>query len=166
MWQAISDDVSEEEEAEEIRWRKWVDKTFVQLITVNIYRTVKESWQTFDYITTQGNFNFFEKQAARVSGAGLMYGISGRLIKKYGIEGDLREALYAAANKWTKAVGRSLPYSQRITAHCKEMARQTTYIRLASNEDRTFVIRKLMSNLFCFPLHLFSQKQLSAKACS
>ena len=82
-----------------------MDKTFVQLITVNIYRTARESWQTFDYITSHGNFNFFERQAARVSGSGLMYGISGRLIKKYGIKGDLREALYTAANEWVDNLG-------------------------------------------------------------
>lgn len=96
---------SSEAEAEEIQWRQWVDKKFVQVLTVNIYRTMRESWQTFDYITQQGNFNFAERQAARVAGAGLMYGISGRLIKKYGVEGDLREALYAAANEWVAAVG-------------------------------------------------------------
>ena len=94
-----------DDEDEEIKWRKWVDKTFVQLITVNIYRTAKESWQTFDYITSHGNFNFFERQAARLSGSGLMYAISGRLIKKYGIQGDLRQALYGAASDWVHALG-------------------------------------------------------------
>jgi len=92
-------------EEEEIRWRRWVDKRFVQIITVNIYRTLRESWQTFDYITEHGNFNFFERQAARVAGSGMMYGISGKLVKKYGIEGDLRAALLGAANEWSDAVG-------------------------------------------------------------
>ena len=55
---------------EEIKWRRWVDKRFVQIITVNIYRTMWESWQTFDYITEHGNFNFAERQAARVAGSG------------------------------------------------------------------------------------------------
>lgn len=34
-----------------------------------------------------------------------MYGISGKLVKKYGIEGDLRAALLGAANEWSDAVG-------------------------------------------------------------
>lgn len=94
-------------EEEEMEWRQWVDKRFVQVLTVNIYRSLRESWQTFDYITDHGNFNFAERQAARVAGAGLMYGISGKLVRKYGIEGDVREALYAAANSWVDAVGPS-----------------------------------------------------------
>lgn len=32
--------------------------------------------------------------AARVCGATLMWGISGKLKKKYGVEGDVREVLY------------------------------------------------------------------------
>ena len=34
-----------------------------------------------------------------------MWGISGKLIRKYGIEGDLRTALYAAADEWVAAIG-------------------------------------------------------------
>lgn len=88
-----------------MRWRHWVDKRFVQLLTVNIYRTLGESWRTFDYIADHSNFGFAEKQAARVAGSGLMYFISGRLVKRDKIEGDLREALYAAANEWIAALG-------------------------------------------------------------
>ena len=35
----------------------------------------------------------------------MMWGISGRLVKKYGIQGDLREELYAAAEEWAAALG-------------------------------------------------------------
>ena len=37
--------------------------------------------------------------------AGLMWGISGKLIRKYGIEGDLRANLYSDAEKWMEALG-------------------------------------------------------------
>ena len=102
--------MTEAEEAEEIKWRQWVDKRFVQLLTVNIYRTLREAWQTFNYIAEHGNFNFAERQAARVAGSGLMYGISGRLIKKYGVQGDLRQALYAGADEWVQGI----PAGQRF----------------------------------------------------
>lgn len=59
------------EDEEEIKWRQWVDKRFVQVVTVNIYRNMRESWQTFDYITEQGNFSFAERQAARIAGSGI-----------------------------------------------------------------------------------------------
>lgn len=35
----------------------------LQVITVNIYRNASESFQTFDYITQQGNFSFWEREA-------------------------------------------------------------------------------------------------------
>ena len=80
----------------------------MRLLTVNIYRTAGESWQTFKYITDSScNFGFLEAEAARVVGASMMYGISGRLRKKYDITGDVREELYKAADSWTDAVGTS-----------------------------------------------------------
>lgn len=40
-----------------------------------------------------------------MSGAVIMYGISGKLAKKYGITGDWREAMYADAEEWVAAIG-------------------------------------------------------------
>ena len=83
-----------------------MDERLVRLLTVNIYRTAGEAWQTFKYITDSScNFGFFEAEAARVVGASMMWGISGRLRKKYNIHGDVREGLYKAADLWTDAVG-------------------------------------------------------------
>jgi microsomal prostaglandin-E synthase 2 len=90
---------------EEARWRRWVDQRLVRIITVNIYRTAKESLQTFDYITEHGNFGWAQREAARLGGASMMWAISGRLKKKYGVEGDVREALYSAGKEWVVAVG-------------------------------------------------------------
>ncbi len=105
------------EQADEEEWRRWVDERLVRLLTVNIYRNMRESYQTFDYITASScNFGFFEREAARVVGAVMMWGISGRLKKKYGIEGDVREELYQAANKWTEALG-DQRYSPQQTEH-------------------------------------------------
>jgi microsomal prostaglandin-E synthase 2 len=51
----------DEAAVEEERWRRWVDTWLVRVITVNIYRNAKESFQTFDYITHSGNFGYIEK---------------------------------------------------------------------------------------------------------
>ena len=40
--------------AEQKQWRTWVDEKWVRVVTVNIYRTVGESLQTFDYMTSLG----------------------------------------------------------------------------------------------------------------
>lgn len=89
--------------SKEASWRKWVDGRLVKVITVNIYRTARESWQTFDYISEAGDFGgVVEKSAARVAGAGMMWAIAGRLAKKYGVEGEPRAALEAAGREWTE----------------------------------------------------------------
>ena len=62
---------------EEERWRRWVDDRFVRVITINIYRNARESFQTFEYIAEQGNFSWAERQGARVIGAGMMWALSG-----------------------------------------------------------------------------------------
>ena len=90
---------------EEAYWRQWVDQRLVKVITVNIYGTAKEAFQTFDYISATGNFNWFEAESARVVGAVMMWGISNKLKKKYGIEGNLREELYTSASQWVDALG-------------------------------------------------------------
>ena len=51
----------------EKRWMSWVDDRFVHVVTPNIYRTWTEAFKSFDYITERGNFNFFERQAVRLS---------------------------------------------------------------------------------------------------
>jgi len=41
----------------------------------------------------------------RMFGSATMYVIGKRMPKKYDIQGDLREALYQAANEWIDAIG-------------------------------------------------------------
>lgn len=90
---------------EEAYWRQWVDARLVKVITVNIYGTAKEAFQTFDYISATGKFNWFEAESARLAGAVMMWGISNKLKKKYGIEGNLREELYMCGDQWVEALG-------------------------------------------------------------
>lgn len=91
--------------ADEEQWRKWVDERFVKVLTANIYRTWDESWSTTSYMAEQSSWNWGVRQGVRVAGALLMWQIGQRMPKKYNIEGDLREALYADANKFIAAVG-------------------------------------------------------------
>ena len=50
----------------------WVDGRFVHVLTPNIYRTLAEALQTFDYITKTGNFGFMDRELARWSGVAIM----------------------------------------------------------------------------------------------
>ena len=102
MWGGSKPSKAAEEKEE--TWRRWVDEKLVKAITVNIYRNARESFQTFDYITEHGNFGWMQKNAARIVGATMMWSLSNRLKKKYGIEGDVREALYGLAEDWVRGL--------------------------------------------------------------
>mmetsp|Transcript_27962 Transcript_27962/g.38656 ORF Transcript_27962/g.38656 Transcript_27962/m.38656 type:complete len:365 (-) Transcript_27962:214-1308(-) len=94
-------ELAEEEEL----WRAWVDARLVHVITPNIYRTVSESFQAFEYITDRGNFNYFERNSARVVGALMMYVISKTTLKKrHNIEEE-RPALYDCLAEFAEALG-------------------------------------------------------------
>mmetsp|Transcript_11269 Transcript_11269/g.47012 ORF Transcript_11269/g.47012 Transcript_11269/m.47012 type:complete len:154 (-) Transcript_11269:1324-1785(-) len=88
---------------EEKKWLFWLDDYFVHLLPPNIYRTATESMQTFDYLTTEGNFSWLVRETSRYSGAVIMYLVAKKLQKKYNI-GDPREDLYGAVTSWTETV--------------------------------------------------------------
>lgn len=88
---------------EEKKWREWVDNHLVHVLSPNIYRTVSEALESFDYITTKGNFSLYERLVAKYGGAAAMYFVSKRLKKKHNIT-DERQALYGAAEQWVEAL--------------------------------------------------------------
>ncbi|XP_076922835.1 uncharacterized protein LOC143584743 [Bidens hawaiensis] len=88
---------------EEKKWRKWVDDHLVHVLSPNIYRNTSEALESFDYITSNGNFSFTEKYTVKYAGAAAMYFVSKKLKKKYNIT-DERKALYEAAETWVDAL--------------------------------------------------------------
>ncbi|KXZ47817.1 hypothetical protein GPECTOR_32g429 [Gonium pectorale] len=86
------------DEEEEVKWRKWVDERLVKVLTANIYRNWDESVETFKYITEQTGWSWGSRELARWAGAVMMWQVGKRMPTKYGIEGDLRTALYDTAN--------------------------------------------------------------------
>ncbi|KAL6511882.1 hypothetical protein OROGR_021479 [Orobanche gracilis] len=91
------------EDGEEKTWRGWVDNHLVHLLSPNIYRSTSEALESFDYITSHGNFSYTEKITAKYAGAAAMYFVSKKLKKKYNIT-DERAALYEAAETWVDAL--------------------------------------------------------------
>eukprot|EP00201_Polytomella_parva_P007689 CAMPEP_0175065878 /NCGR_PEP_ID=MMETSP0052_2-20121109/16187_1 /TAXON_ID=51329 ORGANISM="Polytomella parva, Strain SAG 63-3" /NCGR_SAMPLE_ID=MMETSP0052_2 /ASSEMBLY_ACC=CAM_ASM_000194 /LENGTH=346 /DNA_ID=CAMNT_0016332497 /DNA_START=59 /DNA_END=1099 /DNA_ORIENTATION=- len=89
---------------EELHWRKWVDDRLVKLLTANIYKSWDDSVETFRYITSQTNWSWGTRELARWIGAILMWQVGKRLPSKYGIEGDIREALFAAIEEFVVAL--------------------------------------------------------------
>ncbi|KAG6612453.1 Prostaglandin E synthase [Phytophthora cinnamomi] len=101
----------QDEEAleEEDKWRQWVDKKLILLTPPNIYRTVPEALQAFDYCLTEGKFTPMERRMSKYAGAVIMYLIAKRSKKKYGID-DERQALYTALDSWVEAIGEKRPF--------------------------------------------------------
>lgn len=85
---------------EEKKWRKWVDGSLVRVLPPNIYRTMREATEAFEYISEMNDFSFVQKYAAKYLGSTAMYGVSKRLKKRYNIV-DEREVLYTLARQWT-----------------------------------------------------------------
>ncbi|KAA8542828.1 hypothetical protein F0562_023980 [Nyssa sinensis] len=95
------DSVSDDNE--EKKWRQWVDNHLVHILSPNIYRNTSEALESFDYITSNGNFSFTEKITVKYAGAAAMYFVSKNLKKKYNIT-DERASLYEAAETWVDAL--------------------------------------------------------------
>lgn len=99
----IVESASDKDDDEEIKWRRWVDNHLVHVLSPNIYRNTSEALESFDYITSNGNFSFTEKITIKYAGAAAMYFVSKKLKKKYNIT-DERAALYEAAETWVDAL--------------------------------------------------------------
>ncbi|CAH2046915.1 unnamed protein product [Thlaspi arvense] len=108
LFQRMHPEISMSEDDEETKWRKWVDNHLVHLLSPNIYRNTSEALESFDYITTHGNFSFTQRLVAKYAGATAMYFVSKKLKKKYNIT-DERAALYDAAETWVDAL-KERPY--------------------------------------------------------
>ncbi|KAL3733289.1 hypothetical protein ACJRO7_022764 [Eucalyptus globulus] len=113
------DDLAENEE--ERKWRGWVDNHLVHLLSPNIYRTPSEALESFDYITTNGNFSFMERLIAKYSGAAAMYMVSKKLKKRHNItdeqKGEInlgRISLHSGLNSYTNSFLGSKPYVPQI----------------------------------------------------
>lgn len=88
---------------EETKWLGWVDGHLVHVLSPNIYRSASEALESFDYITSHGNFSFMERATAKFAGAVAMYFVAKKLKKKYNIT-DERASLYEAAETWVDAL--------------------------------------------------------------
>ncbi|XP_043808845.1 prostaglandin E synthase 2 isoform X2 [Manihot esculenta] len=99
LFQRIYPDDSIPSDDEESKWQGWVDNHLVHVLSPNIYRTTSEALESFDYITTHGNFSFTERLVAKYAGAAAMYFVSKKLKKRHNIT-DERAALYEAAETW------------------------------------------------------------------
>jgi len=145
---------------EEMKWRSWVDHTFVHTLSPNIYRTMKEALQAMEYITHVGNFSTFERQLVYYSGAAAMYVIGKRVKKRYALKDDVRESLYTEARLWCKAIGKDRKY---LGGDQPNLADLNMYGVISAIEGLD-AFEDLMSNTNIKPWYTRMKKQVQSHA--
>lgn len=114
--------VSLAERREEREWREWVDEKLVRTLSPNIYRTPSEALQSFQYISSVGNFSTLERGMAKYCGAIVMYFLSKRLKRKYNLKEDVRQSLYDYCTEWVEAVGKDRNFMGGETPNLADLA--------------------------------------------
>lgn len=93
---------------EERTWRKWADEVFVHTLSPNVYRTLDESYRTFNWFSDVGKweeyFPTWERLLIVNVGALAMWLIGKRLKKRHRLKDDVRQSLYDEANYWLRAI--------------------------------------------------------------
>lgn len=93
---------------EERKWRKWADDTLVHTLSPNVYRTLDEAYNTFNWFSKVGHweeyFPAWERSIMINVGALAMWLISKRLKKRHNLKEDVRQSFYDDVNKWLRAI--------------------------------------------------------------
>ncbi|RZF47109.1 hypothetical protein LSTR_LSTR005187 [Laodelphax striatellus] len=104
---------SEEKENEvlsERKWRKWADSVLVHTLSPNVYRTMDESLESFNWFSDVGEwkrlFSWWEVSLVVYVGSFAMWVIGKRLQKKYNLKKDVRQSLYDECNVWVRELSK------------------------------------------------------------
>ena len=85
-------------------WIKWVEAYLLQLVVVNIYGTLSESKETFDYLLTHKDFGWLAREASYWAGSVVMHQVARSRLKKFkAIQGRHREAFFEACAELGKS---------------------------------------------------------------
>jgi microsomal prostaglandin-E synthase 2 len=78
-------------------WIKWNEAYLLQLVVVNIYGTLGESRETFDYLLTHKDFGWVAREASYWAGSIVMNQVARSRLKKFKhIQGKHRSAFFQA----------------------------------------------------------------------
>ncbi|XP_045458584.1 prostaglandin E synthase 2 [Melitaea cinxia] len=104
----VPDEKQRNLETEEREWRQWADKVLVHTLSPNVYRTARESLETFKWFEEAGGwrqtFPGWECALMVYVGAAAMWLIAKRLKARHNIQDDVRQSLYDAVNDWMDVI--------------------------------------------------------------
>ncbi|KAK2169902.1 hypothetical protein LSH36_6g13000 [Paralvinella palmiformis] len=120
---------------EERDWREWTDQILIHTLAPNMYRTLSESKEAFDYFSEVGEwqkvFTTSERLFVIYVGTLAMY-ILGKILKRrHHLKDDVRLSLYDACKEWMKAIG---PNRQFLGGDTPNLADISVYGVLSSFE--------------------------------
>lgn len=106
-------------------WIKWIEAYLLQLVVVNIYGTLSESRETFDYLLTHKDFGWLAREASYWAGSIVMNQVARSRLKKYKhIQGKHRQAFFDACADMGSAameaggfLGGTLPSAADLNAY-------------------------------------------------
>ncbi|XP_014607389.1 PREDICTED: prostaglandin E synthase 2 [Polistes canadensis] len=108
MYNQIPKGVSMNTIVEERKWRQWADDVLVHTLSPNVYRTLNESYETFEWFSDVGQWKEYFPAWERILivnvGACAMWLIGKRLKKRHRLKEDVRQSLYDEVNKWLRAI--------------------------------------------------------------
>ena len=99
---------AEDADAHAERAVDWAHDNLVILFPPNIYRSLGESFEAFNYISASDHFSPAQRLLLRGTGSFFMWAVSGKLKKKYGIEderAELHGALATFMDDWATVKG-------------------------------------------------------------
>ncbi|KAK2588313.1 hypothetical protein KPH14_004330 [Odynerus spinipes] len=101
-------DISLNSLVEERKWRQWADEVLVHTLSPNVYRTLSEAYETFNWFSEVGQwkeyFPVWEQTLIVNVGACAMWLIAKRLKKRHNLKDDVRQSLYDEVNNWLREV--------------------------------------------------------------
>lgn len=93
---------------EERKWRQWVDEVFVHVLSPNVYQSLGESYETFNWFSKaalwEEYFPTWERLMVINVGACAMWLVSKGLKKKYNLKDDVRQSFYDEVNYWLNGI--------------------------------------------------------------
>lgn len=105
---SIPKDMTLNDIVEERKWRKWADDVLVHTLSPNAYRTLDESYRSFEKFSKVGNweeyFPFWQRWVMINVGAVAMWWLGDRLKRKYQLKEDVRQSLYDEVTYWLRGI--------------------------------------------------------------
>eukprot|EP00924_Labyrinthula_sp_SR-Ha-C_P013208 maker-scaffold_12-augustus-gene-12.68-mRNA-1 protein AED:0.35 eAED:0.35 QI:0/0/0/1/0/0/2/0/956 len=89
------------------KWRKFVDEELAPFLTINLYRSLPDAFKSFEYISSNSNFNLFERVLVKYGTPFFMTFLAKKgMMRKRGLKSDEEafDSMLVSLNKWSQYI--------------------------------------------------------------